>query len=242
MRPILFSIGPYPVYSYGLFILAGTVLLFVFAAWLAHLDGLRLEQMFPTGLGVLVGAFVGARLSHMIVEPAKIDQLLDFYSLFRPGTPGNILGLILGGYLGGLAVRLRLKLPSTGNAFAPALAAASAVWRVGCTLGGCCYGVETDLPWGIELHGKTVHPTMVYELLFNLLLLGVLLGPRPQAKRDNVLMNVYLASYTFFRFWLETIRLYPRLLWGLTGIQLICIGVWVWLALWVWRQGLLARV
>jgi prolipoprotein diacylglyceryltransferase len=43
--------------------------------------------------------------------------------------------------------------------------------------------------------------------------------------------QIYLAAYTFFRFWLEFIRLYPRVAFGLTGIQLICMGVWVWLGL-----------
>jgi phosphatidylglycerol:prolipoprotein diacylglycerol transferase len=240
MHPVLLNIGPYPVYSYGVFILAGTILLFVLTGRLARAAGRRLEHTVPVGMGVLVGAFVGARLSHLLVEPHKVEQLLNFYSLFRPGTPGNILGLMVGGYLGGMAVRTSLDLPSTGNFFAPSLAAASVVWRIGCTLAGCCHGVGTDLPWGIELDGQSVHPTMIYELAFNLLALGVLLHLRPRIKRDNGLLYLYFASYTFFRFWLEFIRTYPRLYGGLTGIQLICIAVWVWLVIWWWRQRSIA--
>jgi phosphatidylglycerol:prolipoprotein diacylglycerol transferase len=236
MAPVLVNVGPYPVYSYGVCILAGTILLFVLAGWLARAAGRPREHTLPVAMGVLVGAFVGARLSHLLVEPHKLEQLLVFTTLFRPGTPGNILGIILGGYLGGMAVRASLGLPSTGNFFAPALAAASVVWRLGCTLAGCCHGVETDLPWGIALQGKTVHPTMIYELLFNLLVLGPLLYLRPRIKRDNALFYLYLAGYTFLRFWLEFIRTYPRLYGGLTGIQVICIAVWIWLAIWWWRQ------
>lgn len=180
MRPVLFHIGPYPVFAYGVFILAGMALLFVLTAQLAREDGRKLERVFPIGLGVLVGAVVGARLSHLIVEPGKLNQLLDFYSLFRPGTPGNILGIMLCGYLGGLAVRYSLGLPSTGNYFAPALVAASVVWRTGCTLAGCCHGVETTLPWGMMIGGERHHPTMVYELSFNVLFQGRLHGPGTQ--------------------------------------------------------------
>lgn len=241
MRPVLFYIGSYPVFSYGVFILAGMILLFAMTAKLAREDGRKLEHTFPVGLGVLVGAIFGARLSHFIVEPGKFSQLLDFYSLFKPGTPGNILGIMLGGYLGGLAVRYRLGLPSTGNYFAPALAAAGVLWRTGCTLAGCCHGVETTLPWGMMINGEKHHPTMVYELLFNVILFGVIWRLRPRIKQDNVLLYIYFASYTFFRFWLEYIRLYPRIFIGLTGIQLICIGVWVWLALWWWQQRPAAR-
>jgi len=240
MHPVLLNIGPYPIYSYGVFILAGTILLFALAGRLARAAGRSREQTVPVGMGVLVGAFVGARFSHLLVEPHKVEQLLDFYSLFRPGTPGNILGLMLGGYLGGMAVRASLGLPSTGNFFAPALAAASVVWRVGCTMAGCCHGVATDLPWGIELDGEIVHPTMIYELAFNLLLLGVLFYLRPRIKRDNALLYLYLAAYTFFRFWLEFIRTYPRLYGGLTGIQLICVAVWAWLVIWWGRQRSIA--
>lgn len=236
MRPVLFYLGPYPVFAYGVFVLAGMALLFALTAHLARADGRKLERVVPVGVGVLVGAVFGARLSHVIVEPGKLHQLLDFYTVFRPDTPGNILGIMLGGYLGGLAVRASLGLPSTGNYFAPALAAAGVVWRIGCTLAGCCYGVETTLPWGMAIGGEKHHPTMVYELFFNLIFFGVTWRLRPQVKQDNALLYLYFAAYTFFRFWLEYIRLYPRLLWGLTGIQLICITVWLWLGAWWWQQ------
>ncbi|KAA3658757.1 MAG: hypothetical protein DWQ04_24145 [Chloroflexi bacterium] len=241
MRPVLFHIGSVPIFSYGVFILLGMILLFVMTARLATANDYKLERSFPVGLGVLVGAFLGARLSHFMVEPGNLKELLEFYSLFRPGTPGNILGIMLGGYLGGLAVRTSLELPSTGNYFAPALAAASVVWRVGCTLAGCCHGKETTLPWGMIINGESHHPTMVYELIFNLFMLGVIWRLRPFIKRDNALLYIYFAAYTLFRFWLEFIRLYPPIAFGLTGIQLICISVWVWLAIWWWRRYPLGR-
>ena len=110
-----------------------------------------------------------ARLTHLLVEPDRAAKLLNFYGLLQPGTPGNIIGLMLGGFAGGLAMRRSLELPSAGNFYAPALAAASVIWRVGCTLASCCYGKPTDMPWAIYEDGAYRHPTMVYEGLFNLM-------------------------------------------------------------------------
>jgi phosphatidylglycerol:prolipoprotein diacylglycerol transferase len=236
MHPILFHVGPYPVFAYGVFITLGLIALYAIALVPARRAGREWGHLLPVAAGVLVGGVFGARLSHLVVEPAKFAELLDFYSLFRPGTPGNIVGLMIGGYLGGLAVRESLELPPLGNYYAPALAAASVVWRVGCTLGGCCYGKETALPWAIHLAGADRHPTMVYEGLFNLALFGVLWRLRRRIRGGDELLYLYFASYAFFRFWLEFIRLYPPVALGLTGIQYICLGVLAWQGLRWWRR------
>jgi prolipoprotein diacylglyceryltransferase len=231
MYPILFNVGPYPVFSYGICMVAGLAALYAVAFLPVWRAGRKLDELLPIAVGVGVGGLVGARLTHLVVEPDKAPQLLDFYALMRPGTPGNIIGLIVSGYFGGLAMRLRFGLPSLGNAFAPALAAASVIWRIGCFLGGCCYGVETNLPWAIHLHGADRHPTMVYEGLFNLAMLWLLLRLRPHVTRENQLLHIYFAGYALFRFWLEYIRVYPTVAFGLTGAQLLCLAILVWQAI-----------
>lgn len=236
MRPILFYLGPYPVFSYGLFVLLGLGALYTLTLVRARRAGREWDHLIPMALGTGVGGIFGARLSHLLVEPDRLFELLDFFSLFRPGTPGNIIGLMIGGYLGGMVVRYSLGLPSLGNYFAPALAAAGVVWRIGCTLGGCCYGVETGLPWAIHLAGAARHPTMIYEGLFNLAMFFVLWQLRRQVSRENELLYLYFASYAFFRFWLEFIRLYPVVAFGMTGVQLICLGVLLWQGLRLGRR------
>lgn len=232
MHPVLFYLGPYPVFSYGVFVLLGLIVLFTVALNSARRAGLEWEAIGPLALGVGVGGVFGARLSHLFVEPDKLETLLDFYSLFRPGTPGNIVGLMVGGFFGGLMVRYSLNLPSQGNFYAPAMAAASVVWRVGCTLAGCCYGKETTVPWAIHLDDVARQPTMVYEGMFNLGMFILLVRLRPHVKRDNALVYLYFGAYAFFRFWLEFLRVYPRVAFGLTGIQWLCVGIVVGLGMW----------
>ena len=236
MHPILFYVGPYPVFSYGVFVTLGLMTLYAVALIPARRAGREWEHLLPMAAGVMTGGVFGARLSHLIVEPDRLVELLDFYSLFRPGTPGNIIGLMIGGYLGGLVVRESLELPSLGNYYAPALAAASAVWRVGCTLGGCCYGKQTGLPWAIHLAGADRHPTMIYEGLFNLALFFILWRLRRRLRSDNELLYLYFVAYAVFRFWLEFIRLYPPVALGLTGAQYLCLGILVWQGLRWWRR------
>ena len=37
-----------------------------------------------------------------------------------------------------------------GRHFRSSLALGTAIARVGCFMRGCCYGIPTDLPWGIN--------------------------------------------------------------------------------------------
>lgn len=236
MYPIAFYLGARPVYSYGLFVLLGTLVLFGMAAVQARWAGRSRDHALPVALGALVGAFVGARLTQMLAEPARFDELLNFYGMFQPRTPGNIVGLMVGGFLGGWVVVRSLGLLSFGNYYAPALAAASVCWRCGCTCAGCCYGKPTQLPWAMHLDGADRHPTMVYEGLFNLLMLALLWRLRGRAWRDNELLYLYFACYAAFRFGLEFIRVYPPIAFGLTGIQYMCLALLLWLGIYALRR------
>jgi phosphatidylglycerol:prolipoprotein diacylglycerol transferase len=241
VHPVLFHIGPLPIFSYGVFILLGTFALFAIALGLGRRQGVPWDHLWPVAVGVGVGGILGGRLSHLIVEPDRAAEFANFYAILLPGTPGNIVGIMIGGFFGGLAVRLSLDLPSTGNFFAVGLASAGILWRIGCTLGGCCHGVETDLPWAITLENVRRHPTMAYEGLFNVFMLGALLWAYPRVRRKDVLLYAYLAGYAFFRFWLEFIRLYPKVALGLTGIQFLCLAMMFGVAIWTVRQRFFQR-
>jgi phosphatidylglycerol:prolipoprotein diacylglycerol transferase len=235
MCPVLLYIGPIAIWSYGTFIALGMIALFAMALILARRDGRSWEQILPVAMGVMVGGVFGARLSHLIVEPDKFAQLINFYSLFQPGTPGNVVGLMVGGYLGGLAVRNSFGLSSQGNYYAPALAAASVLWRIGCVLAGACHGRVTTLPGVITNGGLTDNLPPVYDGLFNLALFILLWRLQQRVKRDDALLYLYFASYAFFRFWLEFISDYPLVAFGLTGIQLLCLAILAWQSIELWR-------
>ena len=76
------------------------------------------------------------------------------------------------------------------------------------------YGKHTTLPWALEIHGKgaanTYHPTFLYEFLWDVLGVLVLLWiDRRFTLRRPALFSLYVAWYTAFRMYEETLRIDP---------------------------------
>jgi len=120
-------------------------------------------------------------------------------------------GAVLGGAVA-LAVPARV-LPLDALRFldlsVPGLALAHAVGRVGCLLGGCCYGAEWRGPLALPYGAETVtwrHPVPLYEAAF-LLVLGTVLALRPlRGAGSGRPLAVYFALYAAFRIGIEGFR------------------------------------
>ena len=101
------------------------------------------------------------------------------------------------------------------------------IGRLGCFLNGCCYGIETDQWYGIVFpgHEHAVVPTQLFEMIFLLVLAGVLLVFALK-KITNYTMVIYMLSYGVFRFLIEFIRGDERgQLQGLSPSQYWCIAL-----------------
>ena len=164
-------------------------------------------------------------------------------SLFHSLEQGRIvLGGIawLGGVLGAfpLMVYLLYKFCHNGrmssiesfNYLIPGLVIAHGMGRIGCFLGGCCYGKVTDSVFGVvfpegsnaaekypsEMGGSLpVLPTQLYEAIFDFLLFAVMIIFYKKLKERFT--EVYCFSYGVFRFILEFWRGDDR---GSTGFAL----------------------
>lgn len=232
MYPILFYIGDLPVYSYGFFfavaIVAGFALLFSEARrrrW-------PKEEVIPITLAALVGGMVGARLSILFFNGQEAAAtVINFYNLFDPRIgPGSILGGVAGAYLGGyIASKILGKDDCACDAFAPGMALAMGIGRIGAYLGGVDgLGKPTEVPWGVTLPGVgyAVHPTPLYDAAFNFLWFGVLWALRDHPKlQDGNLLKFGLAGYLVVRFFIEFVRTNRVLAIGLTGQQWACLAL-----------------
>jgi prolipoprotein diacylglyceryl transferase len=243
MQAILFQMGGFPIYAHGFFLVLGLALGGVVLVWESRRRHWPKEEVVPIALAAFLGGMIGARLSMLFFHGwATAPVVLNFYSLFDPRIgPGSILGAVAGAYLGGyIASKAIGKSGCTCDAFAPAMALAMAVGRVGDFL---AYedglGKPTNLPWGVPVPGidYLVHPTPLYDSLFNLIWFGTLLAlrDRPSMQNGN-LLKLGVAGYAFFRFFVEFVRNNQVTAWGLTGQQIFCIGLLILVGIYYARR------
>jgi len=183
-----------------------------------------------------VGALVGAAVFSKIGTAWRYVSDADAPTLRGIWIYGGktVLGGLFGAYIGVLvAKRIIGYRRSTGDLFAPAVAVGIAVGRIGCFLTEAP-GTPTSLPWGITpspvvaaeipncpqcLAGVPLHPSFLYEIVFLVLLAGVLARLQPRVSREGDVFKGFLIAYGGFRFIVEFVRGNPELLWGLSGSQ-----------------------
>jgi len=230
---VLFTVFGVPIYAHGFFLTLG---LLVGVAWLVVESRRRhwpKEEVVPIALAAFVGGMLGARLSILFFNGLQTAPLvLNFFEMFDPRVgPGSIVGGVAGGYMAGyIASRIIGKAGCACDAFAPAIALAMAVGRVGCFLNlEDGLGKPTTLPWGVYVPvagggGYLAHPTPLYDIAFNLIWFAILLLMRdhPWMQNGN-LLKVGVAGYAGFRFLNEFLRNNQVFWLGLTGQQFACI-------------------
>jgi prolipoprotein diacylglyceryltransferase len=220
------------VYAHGFFLLLSIIVCAAVVILEARRRHWPKEEVIPIALAAFVGGMVGARLSILLFNGlGTAGVVLNFFELFDPGVgPGSIIGGVAGAYLAGyIASRVIGKQGCACDAFAPAMALATAVGRVGCYLAGeDGLGKPTTLPWGVQLPGNDylVHPTPLYDMGFNLVWLVILLALRDHPRmQDGNLLKFGVAGYAVFRFWVEFLRNNQVLWLGLTGQQFACLAI-----------------
>jgi prolipoprotein diacylglyceryl transferase len=222
------QLGPLHLRAYGLMIALGVLA----AVWLG---GRRLEErgvgtredMSHIALWAVPAGVIGSRLYHVITDWRRFQgQWLDAFKIWEGGL--GIWGGIGLGVAVGIWVGVRRGIPLQGglSAITPALPLAQAIGRWGNWWNQELFGRPTTLPWGLEIDPRhrpegyeqytTFHPTFLYESLWCLFLCGALIWiDRRFRPRGTELLAMYVAGYTFMRFWIERLRVDPASqLWG----------------------------
>jgi len=181
-------------------------------------------------------AVVFAKLPFLIFTDS---QLHNSGSLLLSGKT-ILLGMV-GGYAGVELAKWRLGIKTkTGDQFAVPVAVGIGVGRLGCFFSGCCYGVQTSMPWGVvfgSVDSLPRHPTQIYEFLFHIIMAMVLYVLLINGRLKGQLIKLYFIGYFIYRFLTEFIR--PEIHWtlGLTAYQwAIVILIPIFLVLWVRDQ------
>lgn len=173
MLPII-NVGPLALPTVGLVYIIGAWIALSAVEWAAKRLNLDPENTYGLAATALIAGFVGARVVFVTLHwPAYRDSLS---SIVWPLTSGYEAW---GGLFFGLAAaffygRAR-KLPpaATFDALAPGLLTALILVSAADFLGGTGYGIESGLPWALDVFGIRRHPFQLYEIVAGLLALGV---------------------------------------------------------------------
>jgi prolipoprotein diacylglyceryl transferase len=227
----VWDLGPVPLRAYALFIIVGIIV----AIWWGEKRWVARGGASGTVLDVAVWAvpfgLIGGRLYHVITDWTPYfganGNPADALKIWEGGL--GIWGAVLLGAVGAwIGCRRRgIPLPAFGDALAPPILLAQAIGRLGNYFNQELYGRETTVPWGLEiferinangavdqLNGvstgvveKVVHPTFLYELLWNLIVVGILvLVDRRFRIGHGRLFALYVAGYCLGRFFVELMR------------------------------------
>ena len=240
MVPILWRGGPFVVQTHDVFSLLA-VLVGVTLYYRSLLRaGMLEERIVLASAAVLVGGVLGARL---ITAWEHVDYYADAIAVGAPlgwiveHSGKSLLGALAGGLLAGILAKRALGYRgSTADHYAIAVAVATAIGRVGCFFSELPLGTPTDLPWGIAASPAAaaafarcpsctvpMHPSMLYEVGFNVLAVAVMIRFRHRIVARGDLLRAYLLAAFVFRFFVEFVRANEVQALGLTGPQLVLI-------------------
>lgn len=221
IRPILFKLGNLEISSYSFFVTLGLVVGLIVFYYLAKKEKEVSENSFYVLIAGIIGGVIGAKIPIWILDfPLIVKSFPDLTPILSGRT---ITCGFIGGTLAVLYIKRKVKIKDRkGNLFAPAIAIGVAIGRIGCFLRGCCYGIPTNLPWGVNFgDGILRYPTQLFESGFMLILFFYLMYKRPKAK-PGYLFYLFMNLYFTFRFFEEFIRAGDRFF-GFTVFQYVSV-------------------
>jgi phosphatidylglycerol:prolipoprotein diacylglycerol transferase len=216
VHPLLFVLRvgdvALPIGSYGVMLCAAIALAAFGALRVARQERLDLGASIAAFGTAIAGGFCGGWLLHALVQTARLGSVERGFA-----TPGlAVFGALLGGLAGLLLAGRSLRLPVLvlADLGVPWLACAQALGRLGCLLGGCCYGRAWSGPLALHYEDALApaasafgrHPWPLYEASA-LLFIAAMFGARPPAEPGSGRRALaYLALYSALRFALEPLR------------------------------------
>ncbi len=221
MRPVLFHLGSFPIYSYSIFV----VLAYTIGLTYGWFEVKRLKQdtihAADISIWLFICGFLGARLLFVLVFPKPFIE--DPVEIFRIWNGGLVwYGGLLGGSLAGVAYIIKHKLPFGlwMDILGHIIMLQLAISRFGCFFNGCCYGRPVEDLWcsvvypvshpALGLLQVPVHPTPLYASAACFAIF-IFLAVLQRFKRfDGQVALTMLVLYPVSRFIVELYRNDPR--------------------------------
>lgn len=208
MHPILFKIGHFDLYTYGLMMALGVLTaLFVMDSEAKRFGWNRDTITRMVVFDFLVG-LAGARILYVLTRVGEPN--VNIWSILFNARAGFVYyGGLISSWLYLIWFIKKHKLPfwSVQDGMAMAICIGLAVGRIGCLMGGCCYGTPTDLPWGVVMVNDAalghLHPTQAYEFFMLVVFFAAMWWRRKHQAYAGELVVWFVGAYAIGRYVLE---------------------------------------
>jgi prolipoprotein diacylglyceryl transferase len=206
--PVAFELFGIEIMWYGILIASGVLIGALLALRQSRRIGFREEDLIDLLIFAIPAAIIGARVYYVIFN-------LDFYKNnlkeiinIRGGGLAIHGGVIAAVIVGIIFCRVRkVDFWQIADITAPSIILGQAIGRWGNFVNQEAYGRETTLPWGMEINNQIVHPTFLYESLWNFLIFIFLIWYRNnRRKMDGEIFAFYIVLYSIGRFFIEGLR------------------------------------
>lgn len=224
--PSYFTVFGFKIYFYGVLIALGFILAIVCCTHICPRYGIKEDDMYDAVIVIIPTAIIGARLYYVLFEldrylanPAEIFALRDGGLAIYGGVIACVIALWI------LCRHKKIPLPAMLDVIVFGLLIGQIIGRWGNFMNREAFGAETDIfcrmglisPDGTTIY---VHPTFLYESLWNLVCLIFLTFRTKFWKRqyDGQNVLIYFFWYGLGRAWIEGLRT-DSLYIGNTGIR-----------------------
>jgi len=242
------------IYFYGILITIGVIAATLLASLEAKRRNFNQEYLWDALFWVVLAGIIGARIWHIFTPPpSMVEQgITTTYYLTHPldainirsgglGIPGAVIGGAIALWI--YCRKKKISFLTWADIIAPGVALAQAIGRWGNYFNQEVYGLPTNLPWKIKIDAlhrvagyesfEYYHPLFLYESLWNLLNMTILLVIGRRYKewlKPGDIFYFYVISYAIGRFVLEFLRLDSSQIGGINFNQTFMIVVAVIMA------------
>ena len=207
MDRVAFSIFGIDVMWYGILMAIGMILGTLLALKEAKRVGIKEDDVLDLAIFAIPIGLLSARLYYVIFNWEYYSQNVSQILNFRAGGMA-IHGALIGGILiGYIFTKIRkINFLKMADAVMIGMPLAQAIGRWGNFINQEAHGGPTDLPWGIMVDGVKVHPTFLYESIWDAAIFIFLWIFRKKKKYEGQIITYYITLYSLGRFFIEGLR------------------------------------
>ncbi len=225
--PSSFLLFGHRIYFYGVLIALGFLLGILYCARKSREFGIRTDDFYDVMILLIPLSILFARLYFVLfrLEDFAGKPLLSYFAVWEGGIAiyGGVIGGVLAVYL--VCRKKKIPVPAMLDLIVYGLLIGQIIGRWGNFMNREAFGAQTEIFCRMGLtdpagHTVTVHPTFLYESLWNLVLLALMILWRRKGGRkyDGQAALFYFLGYGLGRAWIEGLRT-DSLYIGRTGIR-----------------------